>query len=387
VKKRNLFAVVAMLSVFLLSAGTAFAVYGVNDLVPGRDVLTPIVCEGTVDAAGQNPVLSGMDTLFAIAEKDGAKGDFFELSGKDGKYVVCADLYVFDSRSERRYDDVYCWTAFDVVTDSCSAIIKRMSSVGRLAMQTSENGKNLFAGYVGVVQRDSGISNSLNNRFVPWAYLTDLNKGFASPMGAPTAEAGTSVFNDLGEDGGSIAVAAESIYPRMFIMNERVESFNWWMLLLGRNQYTVLSLPAFNRYLDCQVCDEQENCDSETIPIPDELNIINVRDNVPAVAIPACFGAPACPIAGFARCTIREEGATFTDPAVAITGTANYAPLDPLAPSDYYSLYGYSYQRAAESTAALSWDVIQEIHRVYCSGVPSGSSGEGNEAPCSASTP
>ncbi len=249
-------------------------------------------------------------------------------------------------------------------------------------MQKTSNGKNLFAGYVGVVQRDSNIAFANSNRFVPWAYLTDLQKGFASAMGAPAAEDGTSVFNDLGESGGATAVAAESIYPRIFIMNDKVETFNWWMLLLGRNQYTVLSLPAFNRYLDCQVCDEQEDCDSETIPIPDELNIINVRDSVPTVAIPACFGDPGCPIAGFAMCTIREEGATFTNPSVVITGTANFGPLDPQAPSDYYSLYGYSYQRAAESTATLSWDVIQEIHRVYCSGVPAGSSGSGNEAPC-----
>jgi hypothetical protein len=386
VKKRNLFAVVAMLSVLLLSAGTALAVIGVNDLVPGRDQIVPIVCEGTVDANGQNPVLSGIDTLFAIAEKDGANGEFFELSGKEGKYVVCADVYVFDDRSERRYDDVFCWTAYDVVTDSCSAIIKRMSSAGRIAMKNSSNGKSLFTGYVGIVQRDSGIANSLSNRFVTSAYLTDLGKGFASAMGAPSAEDGTSVFNDLGEAAGNYAVAAESIYPRIFIMNDKVETFNWWMLLLGRNEYTVLSLPAFTRFLDCQVCDEQENCDSETIEIPDELNIINVRDSVPAVAIPACFGTPGCPISGFARCTIREEGATFADPHVVITGTANYPALDPAAPTSWYSLYGYSYQRAAESTATLSWDVIQEIPRVYCSGAYVGTSGSGNDAPCTFTT-
>lgn len=385
-KIRNLLAVVAMFSVFLFGAGTALAALGVNDLVPGRDVATPIICEGTVDANGTNPVLSGIDTLFTIAEKNGADGQFFELSGRDGKYVVCADLYVFDARSQRRYDDVYCWTAFDVVTDSCSAIISRMSPAGRLAMQTSENGKSLFAGYVAVVQRDSGIAQSLTNRFVPWVYLTDLTKGFASGLSGIAAEDGTSAFNDLGEAAGAAPVSANSIYPRIFLLNDRAETFNWWILLLGRNAYQVLSLPSFDRFLDCQVCDEQENCDSETIAIPDELNIINIVDSVPSVAIPGCFGDPSCPIAGFAMCTIREEGSTFTSPLVSITGTANFAPLDPSSPSEFYSLYGWSYQRGAESNATLSWDVIHEMHRVYCSGAAPGSdaSGAGNTAVCEA---
>ena len=372
--KRNLFAVVAMLSVFLLSAGTALAVFSVNDIVPGQDVVIPIVCEGHANLPTGDATFGTLDTLFAIGEKNG--GDHFP----DSLNVVCADVFVYDSRSKERFDTEYCWTAYDVVTDSCSGLLDRMSPIAQSFMEVTKNGKKFFAGYVVVKQTDA---TKVGNRFLPWVYLTDLPKGFASGMNGIASEQGVSI-NDLSEVNGDAPITAESIYPRMFIMNDKPETWNWWILLLGRNTYTQLSLPSFNRILDCQICNEDEICESETISIPDELNIINVREHLTGSVIPACFGAPACPIAGFGRCTIRESGETILLGQVAITGTANFLPIDLGAPSPYYSLYGYSYQRAAESTATLSWDVIQEIPRVYCSGVNPGPSGDGNEASCEA---
>jgi len=373
VKIRNLLAVVAMLSVFLFSAGTAFAVFGVNDAVPGQDVVFPIICEGHANPPTSPATFGTLDTLWAIAEKNG--GSHFP----DSDFVVCADVFVYDSRSILRFDTEYCWTAFDVVTDSCAHILSIMSPNAQELMEVESNGKTFFAGYVIVQQSEA--QESITNRFVPWVYLTDLQKGFASGMNGISAENGTST-NDLGEVNGAVAVAAESIYPRVFILNDKAETWNWWILLLGRNAYTQLGLPSFNRVLDCQVCNEEEDCESEVIPIPNELNIINVREHLTSTVIPTCFGQSGCPIAGFGRCTIREAGETILFGQIQIQGTANFGPIDITAPSPFYSLYGWSYQRAAESTATLSWDVIHEIHRVYCSGVIPGVNGDGNEAAC-----
>jgi hypothetical protein len=73
VKKRSLLIIVAMLSICLFGIGTAYAVTGVADDVPGQDVVFPIICEGTVNASGQ-PVFGSLNTIWAIADK-GSEGD------------------------------------------------------------------------------------------------------------------------------------------------------------------------------------------------------------------------------------------------------------------------------------------------------------------------
>lgn len=377
-KIRNLLAVVAVLSLFLFSAGTASAVISVNDHVPGYDVVIPIICEGQANPPSGAPTFGTLETLWAIADKNGGTPVFPSLN------VVCATVYVYDSRSVLRLDTEYCWTAYDVVTDSCTNLISEMGPSDQAAMQiTTSNGRTYFAGYVEVSQ-DWTSDGGFGNRFTSWVYLTDLPKGFASGMNGISAENG--VGPQLGEDGGAAAVAAASIYPRMFIMNNRPDTWNWWMLLLGRNQYTQLSLPSFNRYLSCFICNEEEVCRSRNIAIPNELNLINVRDHVPGTLVPGCFGGPSCPIAGFGRCDIVEEGDVLlpTLTHVIITGTSNMPLLDPVfGLNPWYSLYGWSYQRAQESTATLSWDVMHEIHRVYCSGAVQGNQPDDNMASCS----
>jgi hypothetical protein len=263
-----------------------------------------------------------------------------------------------------------------------------MGTTDQVDMQiTTSNGRTYFAGYIVVSQSSDPVSN-FGNRFLPWVYLTDLPKGFASGLNGISAENGTGLFTQLGEDGGNAPVTASSIYPRMFIMNDKADTWNWWILLLGRNAYTQLTLPSFDRELTCDVCNEDELCNSQNINIPDELNIINVRDYVSGLVLPACFGQVDCPIAGFARCTISEKGDTILYGHVEITGTAN-VPLPGLSPTamPWYSLYGWSYQRAQESTATLSWDVMHEIHRVYCSGSIQGNNPDDNYGECTYSIP
>ena len=385
-KIRNVISVVAMLSLFLFSAGTASAIYGVNDAVPGQDVVIPIICEGYPNPPSGQPTLGGLDTIFAIAEKGGGTPAF------PNEYVVCAKVFVKDKRSVERYDTEYCWTKYDVVGDSCSNLIKEMGVANQVEMNiTTSDGRRYFAGYVEISQTwvpPAGLdpeNNVISNRFIPWVYLTDLNKGFASGMNGITAEDG--IGPRIGEDAGNVAVAAGQIFPRIFIMNNKADTWNWWMLLLGRNAYTQLTLPSFQRDLTCFLCDEEEDCKSKDIPIPNELNLINVLDVINQSLIPACWfaGEPACPIAGFGRCGIREVGEVLVPPAlISISGTANAPTIDPLyGQNPWYSLYGWSYQRAQMSTTTLSWDVIHEMHRLYCSGAIPGAGPSDNAIECS----
>ena len=369
---------VLMLTILVVSFGTANARLSDNDAVPGQDVIIPIICEGSLDAQN-NPVFGGLNTNIAIGEiKDGSA-----LPDPDSNYVVKAKMYIYNSKSELVYDDTRKWTKFDVVVDNCKDIVRDAPSTKRSMMRVDmplQSGAQmpLFAGYV-VYQQDK----TTDNRFLPWGYLVDLNKGFASGFNGISAEDGTGPF--MGEDGGSRAVTAFSLFPRFFLNNDKDDTFNWWIILAGRNELKGVNNIMYNvtRYLDGSICNEDEICRSLHIQIPDELNLIDVVEHLPNDLKTGCnFPNNSC--GGFAMLDISEAGTRIINPAtISILGTAN-DNLDFVNQFPYYSIYGWSYQRAWANSAALSWDVIHEIHRIYCSGTENGyAQGVGNSADCS----
>jgi len=378
VKKNSLLIVVAMLSIIVFSISPAHARLSANDFVPGQDVVVPIICEGTLDAQN-NPVFGGLNTNIAVAEmRDGAA-----LPDPDSAYVVTASLTVYDPLSRLVYDDKRKWTKYDVVVDNCQDMVLDAPASARARMRVNmprQDGStvSLFVGYA-VYRQDV----TTLDRFVPWAYLIDLTKGFASGFNGVSAEDG--LGPQMGEDGGSRPVTMNSIFPRIFLLNGLKETWNWWILLFGRNELGLINPIQWTatRYLDGFMCDEQELCRSVHIPIPHELNLIDVLTYLPNDIKTAC-GFPASSCGGFARLTITESGSQLF-PAistVSITGTANGA-LPLVSPPEFYSGYGWSYQRAADSSATLSWDVMHEIHRIYCSGPGTGSAqGENNAQSC-----
>ena len=377
-KKKSLLVIIAVLSVFLVGIGSAHARLSANDYVPGQDVIVPIICEGTLDAQN-NPIFGGLNTNIAIAEtRDG-----LALADPDSAYVVIASLTVYDPQSRLVYDDKRKWTKYDVVVDNCQDMVLDAPAAARARMRVDmpkQDGSviNLFVGYAVYRQDVTSI-----NRFVPWAYLIDLGKGFASGFNGISVEDGIGL--QMGEAGGDRPVTMNSIFPRMFLLNGRADTWNWWILLFGRNELGLVNPIQYTtyRYLDGYMCDEQELCRSVHIPIPHELNLIDVLTYLPNDIKTAC-GFPANSCGGFARLTITESGSELF-PAIAsisITGTAN-DKLPLVSPPEFYSGYGWSYERAADSTASLSWDVMHEIHRIYCSGTGTGvAQGENNAQSC-----
>jgi hypothetical protein len=154
------------------------------------------------------------------------------------------------------------------------------------------------------------------------------------------------------------------LYPRYFLLNDTAlfpDTFNWWMFLLGRNQYSTPNVTSV-RNLEGIICDEEENCQSTTIPIPNELNIVSVAPILPGAPLhPAGF-----PKGGFAVLNIVEHGNALVLGGFTIHGSRNVTTSLPLALSNWYSVFGWSYERAEDSSATLSWDVVHPMFRDWC---------------------
>lgn len=293
---------IAMLSVLFLGIGTAHAVLGVVDDVPGTDVVIPIICEkgGT------------LNTLYALAE---VLGD-----------ANTADIVVYDVNSNWVYDSTVSLTGFDILPGDCQSLVAGMSAMqqAQLEVTIDPHARTYYAGYVVFYNWDTP-----DDTFISWVYLVDLIKGFASGFNGYQAEG--FVTNQLCEfdwwEWEYVCQTAWGLIPRYYIMNDKTETWNWWIVIYGDNDPT--------RFLVGYICNEEEDCVSLNIPVPDELNIINVEPYVPAALHPA--GYPKAGMGWF------------------INFEADYDN----------TVYGFAYQRAESDTLSATWDVIHPIHGWY----------------------
>lgn len=104
------------------------------------------------------------------------------------------------------------------------------------------------------------------------------------------------------------------LMPRYKIANHDPDTHNWWIIMTPSdaldNQYG-----SCTRLMVCVICDENESCISRAIPLPYQVNIVNVADNLP----PSLFPATTFPKSGFAMCDvvlngISSTGSTATNP-------------------------------------------------------------------------
>jgi len=427
VKKRSLLMIVAMLSALLLGMGTAYAVTAVDDAVPGQDVIIPIICEGfQPDDQGGNPVgdpvFLSLNTIWAIAETSGdscvldasvcVPKDMNGIPKDNVPGVAVADVVVYDRLSIPRLDVGECWSKHDVISNQCTDMITAMTAIDRDHMEITINNVPYFVGYV-IYNQTSGCNRAypgtcasgdigcvtgqprppagsafVKNRFVPWIYLNDVVKGFASGFNGVSAENGTSAgltehCTDGSCQGLDIGVTAATVFPRYYILNGDPDTYTMWIILLGRNEYKQEYLNGniaennLQRVLSCYFCDENEVCKSNGVPIPYELNVLNVAGYIPGSVWPTSW-----PITdpsgkrGFAYCDVYEHG-SFTSPGLpgfttgtsfTINGTVSFDGIDSDAYADSYSLFAWSYQRAfpvAPLNTKLA--VVHPIHRLYCS--------------------
>jgi hypothetical protein len=374
VKIRKLLTIAAILSLLLCGAvGTAYAVLGVDDYVPGQDLVVPFIC-------GRNAGTT-LNTLYTFAEVKGT-----DISHDPW---VFTDRLLYNSRSASIIDFPTTFTARDLLSFDCVTDFTGQSETTKDFYTITVNGIQYLAGYVVLRQNsandgvctlhnigaacasnldcvDSGgigvCDKTLQNRFIGWTYLVDLPKGFASGFDAISEEYGAGP--NLGEDAGNAPVTAYTLYPRIYVHNDPAtypDTWNWWIILAGRNQLDCGVVTPFpGRELTGVICSPEEVCPSFSVLIPDELNVIDMMTQVPQVAT-----IPGFPKSAFAIGDVVEQTA-YLGMTVTLYGTINPGLCGNIFPA--YSLYGWSYQRAEsdQNAPSLSWDVAHPMHREYC---------------------
>jgi len=360
VKIRSLLTIVAMLSMLLCGIGTAHAVLGVADDVPANAIVVPIIC-----GVGAN----GLNTAFAIAETNCPKVIDPLVTTPDGNAVIMTHASVRNSCSQEVYTFEKPFTCHDVEAFNCKDLIDAMSPGAQNKMKISVEGTDYYAGYM-ILNNVTSEENDL----IGWTYLLDLNLGFASGFNVIGLEDGAGAR--LEEDAGAAPITAFDFMPRYFVLNDKSQTWNWWIVLAGRNQLgnftcrndngsdTVISncsSAILSRSLKGIICNEQEDCPDFEFGIPRELNIIDVEKNLPGSLHPAGF-----PKGGFAKLGVVEKG-DFNGTPVTVQGSYDGLTVCGLTAGQYYSIFGYAYQREQAGTSELSWDVVHTMHRDYCS--------------------
>jgi hypothetical protein len=406
VKKKSLLVVIAILSVFLCGIGTSYAIWGVADDVPGQDLVWPVLCAQTPgpNPALNNSALTSLNTNWAIADLVGGTTD---LSG----ITVTANCSLWSAKSTLIFDFTYSWTPFQVVVDDCQSLLTRHPNAKLVDLngdtvpdlQQTISGDKYWAGYITCTQ--SAVTpvgyqspNPIVDRFMNNVYLVDLPLGFASGFNGPSLEGTGSLSGTLpsdslmGELGSNYHITAGDVFARYYINNDPLtnpNTWDWWIFLLGRNQYNLTDNITSTRILNGDICDENEHCQSLSVPIPWELNVIDVDPLLPGSPFFTPLGnhsssvAQTFPKAGFASLTVTESGSLAGEGAFHIIGTVNNLEGPTSITSSFYSLFGWSYERAQASTALADFDVIHPIFRTYCSGGVAGAGGLDNFSSCS----
>lgn len=397
-KKKSLLVIIAVLSVFLVGIGTSYAIYGVPDDVKAQDLVWPVFTAKTLgpNPAPDNNAATSLNTNWAIAELVGSTngGADIDLNG----IVATTNCQLWSVKSTPIFDFTYTWTPFDVVVDDFQYLLSRhpgaltvdLNGDGIPDLKATIDGVDYWAGYITCTQ-NTGVRgvNAIIDRFMNNVYLVDLPLGFASGFNGPSLEGPGTPDNLMGELSGAFHMTASEVFARYYINNDPLTNLNtwdWWIFLLGRNQYSNINITS-TRVLNGIICDENEHCQSLSIPIPWELNVINVDPLLPGSPFFTPLGnenpsvVQTYPKAGFGSFAITESGQSLDEGAFGIVGTANQQTRGNVG-VPFYSLFGWSYERAQASTAMADFDVIHPMFREYCSGGVAGSGSPANSGIC-----
>ncbi len=276
---------VSLFFLFLFQ-GTASAVLGVDDNVPGQDVLFPVICG----------VTAPLNTSWAISDVMGGATD---LMGNAAR----AEVMLYNTRGNAIFDYIAAWTPYDVVTGNCKSLIQQLSSSSKAAVKKTIDGADYYVGFLAFFQEQNFSEDpSVRDRFTGWITLrkneTDAGlKPFQAEQGLAMSDYNPPYdrhpFAENGSGEVPVPVTAKSLILRFSIDN--AASKNWWIVLTGVQSSTSPGLTRMVR-LNGLVCDENENCLSVALPVADLLNFYNVSDYVPAGLFPGGF-----PKRGFAK--------------------------------------------------------------------------------------
>jgi hypothetical protein len=346
--------VIIGLAVLLLTlfSSTAYCTEG-----PSQTIVFPLICE--VPSVKTLPLApEHLDMVLNLAN------------------VTNVDTYVSaivsNFRSRFEYDYSVHLSPYDMSRETCRGIVNAIfPTSGQSDMIQTIGGKQYYVGYI---EYDGDVADPASSaQLIGWAEIETLSTLIAggSPKklqiweklytdtgfnGVPDfyedVNAATAITGTVGNGISWIINTNQTLMPRYRIANSDPDTYNWWIIMTPSDALTT-PYSSCTRRLECFMCDENENCLSENIPLPNQVNIINVADWVPA----ALFPAATYPKSGFARCEVTMEGFSSTS-----TGS------NPCGNAGNEQYLGWSYQHTLGSFN-LETALILPMHR-YVGGFP-----------------
>jgi hypothetical protein len=274
---KKLFIAFAVLAALALGVVPAQALVGMPDDVPGCDVLQPFFIASM-------PGFGNTNTLMVFTDVGG---------WWPAKTAPVFHYDVMTKKSVTVYNDVLVGTNYDIVPTDALTILGLMSPTARAQLQVDLDGDGIndhWAGYIyfsNVVYANNVISQTL---------LVNLPAGMASSANIPAKEIdpgvppimisnawGVELFSanalasaeSLQIGGGALGANGFALYPRYYIDDVTGKTF-----LIIWKSVNGIPLPATDIHI--MFCNEKEDCVSSNIPLPYELNIIDVEQYLPA---------------------------------------------------------------------------------------------------------
>lgn len=303
---KKIFIVLSVLAALIFSVAPSQALLGMPDDVPGSDILLPFVAS----IAGMGTV----NTLLAVTDVYGATPNFH--------YTV------YTQKSQTVYNDNWKGTKYDIISTDALTIIGKMSPVQVDKLKVDLDGDGTADHYAGYIYFEN-VNVPKTNSVIAQILIVDIPNGAAASSNAAVKEVDAAgnveSFSANGLVGG--AAIGFGLYPRYYIQTETGKTY----LVIWKST----NAPAADLHVWFFNADEVKV--SSNIPLPNELNIIDVEPYLP-VALHSKYAKE-----GFIQIVTPDtDGAGFD-------GAREWV--------------GYTWIRDIAPAAALSWDVMTPIHR------------------------
>jgi hypothetical protein len=347
---KKIITIFSVLVALTFMAGPSYALVGMPDGVPGTNVLQPFFL---VDMAGF-ATDEGLDTLIIITDVSRANNNIVEKN--EGKL----HLIIRDKKSGHKGDVDVNYSPGDVVTFSVRDMLK--AYVGEFTdlpdLEYDLDGNGAPDTYVGYIEFEGTriFSDGVVDNLIAQVYVVDLANGRAAGTNAvarewaPAADGYDARQNNAGNfevfTGSALSVSdyrergaviappggdtALTLTPRWFLKD--ADATNYLFIWTSRNHG---SDPLWSYEVQVYFWDADENKISTNLNLPYQLNIIDVRKQLPL--------------------TWTAQGGWYDIPCP-LTATS-----DPLVYAEEW--LAYSYQIAASPSAGLNWSGLFDVHR------------------------
>jgi len=396
---KKIFKVFALLVGLMLVAAPSYALVGVDDAVPGHNIIVPFIVE----------IAPGLDTNVVIQDISDAA-----ILGATEATAAGQIHWTMYSRSSVHLKDQDLWySGGDVVPITVRGLIDTWcNAADRAALAYDLNGDGTNDHYVGYLYFENRVNTALvQNNLVAFFQYVDLDAGIATGTyaamkefldanGAVTVVGGNSIpnnyhyeqlahanavgpgtepatflaaanttatnfevfspaayfwsyFRERGQTDAAINLLAPRLNfmrftPRFYIHNSNGESF----VLLWKNRNHAAPL---NNRIEIFIWDPHELRVSGWLTLPNELNILRVRDIIPSAWL-ATY-----PVAGWLDIMIAGDAGVIP---------AGFDPAGYLENWRYTEFLLWTWMYAHDASAALNWSNLWNDRQVGTSGGP-----------------